>query len=128
MRVDREAAVEGTRCSDDPGAITGGVLAALAYADVFGWPLTADEIHRTLPVPATRQQVLDVLHPSVAPAAITAVDDLYVLWGATDRVAERRRRTVVSAELWRQSMRCGGVIARLPFVRMVAVSGSLAVG
>jgi hypothetical protein len=126
MRVDREPSSATDRC-DDRLSITDGILAALAYADVFGWPLTADEIQRTLPVVATIDQVHQALQPAVMPDVITCVDGMYALWARTDLVAERRRRTNISSRLWPRALRCGRVIAQLPFVRMVAVSGSLAV-
>ncbi|HEY4332854.1 MAG TPA: hypothetical protein VGM78_09810 [Ilumatobacteraceae bacterium] len=103
------------------------VLAALAYADVFHWPLTADEVHRALPVPSDRADVGHALASLVDRGQVACVDDLYLLGDARDRVAERRRREAHSARLWRSARRYGRVVAILPGVRMVAVSGSLAV-
>jgi len=50
----------------DPAAsdaeVARGVVEALAYADVFDWPLTAPEIHRYLPVAARPEDVLAEIH------------------------------------------------------------------
>lgn len=104
-----------------------GVLAALAYADVFAWPLSASEIHRTLPVQATAHEVERALDLLVTGGTVARRDGLHVLWGRTELIGERRQRAVASTRLWRRANRCGRVIGVLPFVRMVAISGSLAV-
>jgi hypothetical protein len=110
------------------GRLDRAVVEAVAYADVFGWPLTGDEIHRYLPVVASVDEVQASLASCRLDAVVSSIDGLYVLRGREDLVEERSRAAAVAAQLWPRALRYGRWIARLPWVRLVAVSGSLAVG
>ncbi len=110
------------------GRLDRAVVEAIAYADVFGWPLTGDEIHRYLPVVASVDEVRASLASCRLDAVVSSIDGLYVLLGRERLVEERSRAAAVSARLWPRALRYGRWIARLPWVRLVAVSGSLAVG
>jgi hypothetical protein len=113
---------------DELGDLDRAVIEALAYADVFDWPLTADEIHRYLPVGATVDEVRASLASRRLRALVSAIDGFYVVQGRECLVEERGRRAAVSARLWPRAERYSRWIACLPWVRLVAVSGSLAVG
>ncbi len=102
------------------------VLRTLAYADVFDHPLTPLEAHRYLvgvaaPAAAVREEL-----QRLVPARLTHREGLYMLRGRGDLVETRRRRAKVAAQLWPEAVRYGRLLAQLPFVRMVAVTGSLA--
>jgi hypothetical protein len=101
---------------------------AITYADLFDWPLTADEVHRFLPVTARHDDVVAALGASRACGEVTSVDGLYVLPGRAVLADRRRRREATSALLWPKAVRACRMVAALPWVRLVAVSGSLAVG
>jgi hypothetical protein len=101
------------------------VRRTLAYAEVFEYPLTAAELHRYLhgeaaPIAEVRALVEDGL------AGVSAHDGYYALAGCLAHVAERRRRLVVSAPLLRRAHVYGVLLKHLPFVRMVGLTGSLA--
>jgi hypothetical protein len=100
------------------------VFHALAYADVFDYPLTATEVYRYLPSMNTSYQ--EVVQALTDEALFSKVDDYYTLRGREGIVETRRRRTEVSRRLWLKAARYGQIIASLPFTRMVAVTGSLA--
>lgn len=103
------------------------ILQTIAYADIFDFPLTVDEIHRYLSVPATHEQVAIALneHPFLR-SALASHDNFYCLAGKESIIQTRQQRTVISNKLWSSAKDYGRRIGRLPFVRMVAVTGSLA--
>jgi hypothetical protein len=108
-----------------PGAaVLRSVFETLAYADVFDYPLTADEVYRylTMANPAF-EEVTQALANDLL---FSRIEDLYTLQGREEIVETRRRRGEVARRLWPKSARYGRIIASLPFVRMVAVTGSLA--
>jgi hypothetical protein len=111
------------------GSVGQGVIEALAYADVFDWPLTTAEIHRYLPVAATLEEVAAAMEPG-APASclVERAGDLAMLRGRAELAGLRRQQTRHSAALWPRAVAWARIVGRLPFVRMVAVTGSLAVG
>lgn len=110
------------------GPVERGVVEALAYADVFDWPLTPREIHRYLPVGATLDEVAAALEPG-APASclVERAGEFAKLCGRGDLAGLRRQRARHSAGIWPRAMAWARIVGRLPFVRMVAVTGSLAV-
>jgi hypothetical protein len=104
------------------------IRTTLAYADLFQYPMTAAEIHRYLvKYAASQRQVAGWLAASVANATIIQQGDYYMLPLRESYVAIRAERTRKSAELWQPAKKYGAQIARLPFVKMVGVTGSLAV-
>lgn len=104
------------------------VIEAVAYADVFDWPLTAAEIHRYLPIPAAGHEIDRVLAGSpVLGRALGCRHGFITLAGRDGLVEVRLRAEARSRELWPGAIRYGRVLAALPFVRMVAVTGSLAI-
>ena len=100
------------------------VFHTLAYADVFDYPLTAPEVYRYLT--STKASFEEVVQALADETFFTRVEDYFTLRGREEIVETRKRRTEVSAQLWAKAARYGRIIASLPFVRMVAVTGSLA--
>lgn len=105
------------------------ILKALAYVDVFDYPLTAGEIHRYLPrVAAPAATVHDILaNGRLVPHRLSCHEGYFMLPGREEVVATRRRREEIARDLWPVALRYGRILASLPFVRMLAVTGSLAV-
>ena len=100
------------------------VFQTLAYADIFDYPLTASEVYRFLPLRrVSRQEVVRILQDETH---FTQLDGYFTLRGREPIVETRKRREEVAAQMWRKARRYGWIIASLPFVRMVAVTGSLA--
>jgi hypothetical protein len=104
------------------------VLRTVGYADVFDYPLTAGEVHRYLiGVRARRSEVEEALAESgLVPDRLTHRDGLFSLRGREEIMELRRLRRAPAERLWPWAVRYGRRIAAVPFVRMVAVTGSLA--
>ena len=100
------------------------VFHTIAYADVFEYPLTAGEIHRYLI--STKASFEEVCQALADDTRITAVGGYFTLRDREQLVETRKRRAEIAARLWNKARRYGRMIAWLPFVRMVAVTGSLA--
>jgi predicted nucleotidyltransferase len=100
------------------------VFQTLAYADIFDYPLTAPEVYRFLP--SGNASLEDVKRILLDETRFTQVDGYFTLLRREQIVEIRRRREAVAVRLWRKARQYGRLIASLPFVRMVAVTGSLA--
>jgi hypothetical protein len=111
-----------------PLPIEQAAVRSVAYADVFEYPLLAPEVHRYLHgVSTTLEMTAEALAGcSVPGGALSYTDGFYTLRGSEALVDVRRRRAMHASTLWPAALRYGRLIAGLPFVRMVAVTGSLA--
>jgi hypothetical protein len=109
-------------------AVDRAALSAVAYADVFGYPLQSAEVHRYLHgIRATPEMTAAALARCSGPAGpLSKVNDHYTLRGREALVDERRARALNAKRLWPAAVRFGRALGGLPFVRMVAVTGSLA--
>ena len=101
----------------------------VAYADVFDCALTQPELHRYLVgVEADRAAVRTALASDRVAGGFLHQTGAYVTLAGREQLVERRRACAEhGARLWPQAARYGALLARLPFVRLVAVSGALAV-
>jgi len=62
----------------------------------------------------------------LVPDVLARTGRFFTLAGREGRVETRRGRAATAAEYWRRAIRYGHAIGNLPFVRMVAVTGALA--
>lgn len=100
------------------------ILRTVAYADVFDYPLTSAEIHRYLTrMHAQRNEVEQYLHEG---SVVRASEGFYTLPNREGLAAVRHKREQIARRMWPQAIAFGRIIAHLPFVRMIAVTGSLA--
>ena len=104
------------------------ILQTIAYADIFNYPLTLPELERYLMgIAASDAEVSESVCKLLQIGMISVSDGLYTLARREHLVALRRQRSINASKLWPPAIRFGLWIARLPFVRMVAVTGALAV-
>jgi hypothetical protein len=108
-------------------ALERAVLETIVYSDVFDFALTASEVQRWLRVAASLEDVEAVLRSEPLSALLSSLSPYVMLRGREELVEVRHRRLLSSRKLQRQARHYASLIARLPFVRMVALTGSLAV-
>jgi hypothetical protein len=104
------------------------ILRTLAYSDLFDYPLTVEEIWR--------YQAGSDFSATLVAEALSCDPDLrarlsedrgyFCLRGREVIFPTRKQRTEASRPVWRRARTYGRILARLPFVRMVAVTGALA--
>jgi hypothetical protein len=103
--------------------LTTAILKTLSYSDVFDHPLTLEEIHRYLVASACREEI------AVCLAGMDLIQNTagyYHLAGRSEIVEIRKRRETLSRRAYERAQWYGRILGRLPFVRMVALTGSLA--
>jgi hypothetical protein len=101
------------------------VVQTVLYSDIFDFPLTAEEIWRWLPQSATRSEVEEAVQ-RLTPAYLSCIAPYVMLIGREHLALIREQRKKTSAALRVKAAHYGKLITRLPFVRLVAITGSLA--
>ncbi len=95
------------------------------YSDVFDYPLTADEIYKYLVgVKATQTDIQQALEQT---KSLAHCDIYFTVPGRTSIVEIRKQREARSQQILPVALRFGKILGTLPFIRMVALTGSLAV-
>ena len=104
------------------------VLRSVVYASLFDYPLTLAQLESSLVgVRADAPAIASWLRSSeFLRSAIEHRDGLWFPAGRSDLVKTRARREALSRELLDRDQRVLKLISNMPFVRMVALSGSLA--
>lgn len=106
-----------------------GILASIAYRDLFDYPVSLAELHRHLHgVCCSIEDVAHALQSSVRLRDALVTDGRYYALAGREELFELRRQRRESSEmLWEEARILAGQLASLPFVEMVGVTGSLAV-
>lgn len=99
------------------------ILAALAYSDVYDHPLKLAELHKFLGASATHSEIEECLSRM---ENITCLEGYYYLSHRPEIVTTRKHREAGSRTAFKRALFYGRILGRLPFVRMVALTGSLA--
>ena len=104
------------------------VLRSVIYASLFEYPLTLEQLHATLVGVRASQESIAAwwLKSDLLQSAVEHRDGWYFPAGRGDLIATRARREALSRDLLDRDRRILSFIAGMPFVRMVALSGSLA--
>lgn len=103
------------------------LLAALAYADLFDYPLTREQLIRyqvgtNYNADEISAGLIDLERDQ---RKISTLGKFYALRGSESSVETRKRREGISATVWRRARLWGRFVAATPFVRGVAVTGAL---
>lgn len=98
------------------------------YGSIFDYPLTRDEIYRFLMPPGgSRSEVEGAIDEALARRDGLETDGTFLYpAGRSASVATRLRRNSNGRRAWKQARFYGRLIWALPYVRMVAVTGALA--
>ena len=108
-------------------ALRDSLLAALAYADLFDYPLTVDELVCYQPgTTFTPHEIRESLRTDESLRSILACSRGY--WSLRDHpdlAQTRLDREIFSGRLWRRAIIYSRWVSNMPFVRMVAVTGAL---
>lgn len=104
------------------------ILHTLVYADLFDYPLKVKEIHRYLTGYAAPLAMVErhLEEDGRLSGRLASISPWWFLAGREHLAELRRERTAYSQVLWPQARRYGHLIAALPFVRLVSITGSLA--
>ncbi len=113
----------------DAQTLDAAILRTVLYADVFNFALTVRELHHYLlsRTPATLADIEAALTSStLLKGALARSDELVALNNRPELFTLRREREAMAQVLWQPARRYAQVLGRLPFVRMVALTGALA--
>jgi len=101
------------------------ILAALAYFDLFNYPLTADEIYFFLPAKHNYEEFESALYCLTAERHVFRFDRFYSLKNDRFLIERREKGNAKAGEMMAAARKVGDLLIRFPFVRGVAISGSL---
>ncbi|HMU47010.1 MAG TPA: nucleotidyltransferase domain-containing protein [Chitinophagaceae bacterium] len=101
------------------------VLKTLAYFDIFHYPLQANEIKNFIPVPLSEAQIHDTLGDLQLKKLIFSHYEYYSLHDNPLLVPRRVKGNQKADKLLIKADRIGRFLYHFPFVRGIAVSGSL---
>ena len=103
------------------------VLRAVTYAALFDYPLTLRQLRDSLDVVADEDTIVRWWRTSpLLQATVDHRDGLFFPRGRADLAVTRARREAFSRQMLERDRRILSLVSAMPFVRMVALSGSLA--
>lgn len=101
------------------------ILATLAYFDIFDYPLNKEEICRFLPQAYSNKLFEDGLNQLRKENWIFQFDELFALHSDYSLITRRRQGNAKAKKLLKTAEKIAAFLSHFPFVRGVAVSGSL---
>ena len=98
------------------------------YGSIFDYPLTREEVYRFLMAPGgSREEVEIAIDDALGGGDGLATNGLFLYpQGRSDTVRTRLRRRENARRVWRRARVYARLMWTLPYVRMVAVTGALA--
>lgn len=101
------------------------ILATLAYFDLFDYPLTSLEITLFLGRKSTATDVKRALAYLTAEGLVFCFGNFYTLNNDYQLIVRRNKGNTKAAELIKIAVKVSDLLIRFPYVRGIAVSGSL---
>lgn len=104
------------------------VLQTLLYADIFGYPLSTNEILRFYngDTVLTLPELIKSLKLLIAEEKIINVERFYVLKGKGHLVAIRKKRKKINKEKLEKALKVGKMLFKIPSILLVGISGGVA--
>ncbi|MBI4786852.1 MAG: hypothetical protein HY782_07385 [Chloroflexi bacterium] len=108
--------------------IAAAILRTLNYADLFDYAMTPEEVLRFLiETPASRAEIVSALDdPQRLNGSVARVEGFLTLPHRPQLVAARARLHVLAQRQFPRARFYARLLAHLPFVRMIAITGGLA--
>lgn len=113
---------------EDKTQLQQAILNVLHYFDVFHFPLRLDEIQQFIQLNCDDQQLVIALNDLVSQQEIYQLNDCYSLHDNLELVARKNAGFKLAQHKINRAKKIGNFIQCFPFVRMVAISGSLSKG
>jgi len=101
------------------------ILATLSYFDIFDYPLTQTEIAQFLKSPYSQKELIEDLNDLAAESWVYKFDEFYLLQDNYSLIQRRRNGNVRAKAMLKTAEKIAGFLSTFPFVKGVAVSGSL---
>jgi predicted nucleotidyltransferase len=101
------------------------ILATLSYFDIFDYPLNQTEIFQFSKNPCSQKEITESLQQLTIEGWIFKIDEFYSLQDNYALVVRRRQGNALAREMMKKAEKIAGFLSAFPFVRGVAVSGSL---
>ncbi|WP_205512860.1 hypothetical protein [Longitalea arenae] len=101
------------------------IIKALAYFDIFNYPLTREEIYYFLDQPVAMDAVARALKQLVQDQRLFQLGNFYSLQADPALCTRRTDGNHKAAQLLKTAYRVGGFLYQFPFVRGIGISGSL---
>ena len=106
-------------------SMEGCILKTLTYFSIFEYPLTKDELKRFLSPAADPGSFENALARLTEEKIIFKIEDLYLLQDNRELVKRRREGNLRAERLLVKAMKIGKFLSKFPYVRGIAISGSL---
>ena len=101
------------------------ILAALCYFDIFDYPITQLEISQFIRNTYRLEEIAAGLHSLTVEQWIYKFGDLYTLQNNHDLITRRKKGNAKARQMLETAQRLASLLSSFPFVKAVAVSGSL---
>jgi len=101
------------------------ILKALAYFDIFQYPLSEGEMHHFLDCHLGKDELKLAIERLESHGLIFKFDGFYCLWNDPGIIKKRVAGNLRAHKLMPRAGRIASLLYRFPFVKAVAISGSL---